>query len=320
MKIDSLIKKTNAYKIFSKDKQNKTLSHATLIVCDDGEMLESYLKVFAKTLMCNESDFCGECRICKLIDSKNYEDVKFYPENNKILTKDVDDLIEKTYLKPLEGDKKLFVLVNAQDMNVQSQNKLLKTLEEPPENTYLLMGATSVFTLLPTVLSRVKRLDILPFNSNDIVDALSDECTNYEDLVSAVKLSNGKVSEALKKYQGEGVEKIEKIVFEIFTKMKTSKDIAVYSSKIDKNNFRDVITMSLALVLDVLRYKNNTIKLSFDNQIVEVMAENYSIGALLHVSEKLQEIEKSLYFNGNIQSLVDAMLFGILEGKYKWSK
>ncbi len=320
MKIDSLIKKTNAYKIFSKDKINNTLSHATLVVCDDSEMLESYLKVFAKTLMCDSLEYCGECRVCKLIDAKNYEDVKFYPENNKILTKDVDDLIEKSYLKPLESDKKLFVLVNAQDMNVQSQNKLLKTLEEPPENTYLLLGATSVFTLLSTVLSRVKRLDILPFSASEIISALSDECENKEILEGAVKLSNGKVSEALKKYQGESVKETEKIVFDVFTKMQSSKDIAIYSSRIDKNNFRDVITMSLGLVLDVLRYKNNSLGLSFDNQIVEVMAEKYSVGALLHVSEKLQEIEKSLYFNGNIQALVDSMLFGILEGKYKWSK
>ena len=168
MDINSLIKNTKAYKIFSGDKKNNTLSHATLIVCDDSELLESYLKVFSKVLMCNSTEFCDNCRVCRLIDSKQFEDVKFYPEDGKIKTKDIDDLVERTYLKPLESDKKLFVLVNAQDMNAQAQNKLLKTLEEPPKNTYILLGATSTYTLLPTIISRVKRLDILPFTDEEV--------------------------------------------------------------------------------------------------------------------------------------------------------
>ena len=50
MNFNSLIKKTKAYEIFSGDKKKGTLSHATLVVCDDSELLESYLKVFCKTL------------------------------------------------------------------------------------------------------------------------------------------------------------------------------------------------------------------------------------------------------------------------------
>ena len=49
MNFNSLIKKTKAYEIFSGDKKKGTLSHATLVVCDDSELLETYLKVFIKT-------------------------------------------------------------------------------------------------------------------------------------------------------------------------------------------------------------------------------------------------------------------------------
>lgn len=320
MKLNSLIKNTKAYEIFSGDKKKGTLSHATLIVCDDSELLEEYLKVFCKTLVCDCETFCDNCRVCRLIDSKQFEDVKFYPESGKIMTKDIDDLVEKTYLKPLESDKKVFVLVNAQEMNAQSQNKLLKTLEEPPENTYLIIGATSVFTLLPTLLSRVKRLDILPFNDCDIVSALSEEYEDMSKLVSAALVSSGKVSEAIKKYQGDEIKEIEDLVFEIFTKMKSSKDVALYSSKIDKNNIRDVIGVSSRLISELLRYKSNgkNVKSTFNN--LEAVADSFSVGALLHFSEKLREIEKNLYFNGNIQVASDSLLFGLLEGKYKWSK
>ncbi len=320
MNVNSLIKNTKAYKIFSGDKKNNTLSHATLIVCDDSELLESYLKVFCKLLACNSVEFCDNCRVCRLIDSKQFEDVKFYPSEGKIKTKDIDDLVEKSYLKPLECDKKVFVLVNAQDMNVQAQNKLLKTLEEPPKNTYIILGATSTFTLLPTLLSRVKRLDILPFLEEEIISCLSGDFEDLEKLKSAVSLSGGVVGEVIKKYNGDEIEVIENLVFDIFTKMKRSTDVALYSSKINKNNIKDVINVSSKLVSDALRYKSNDNTLKNTSNSVKVIGDAYTVGALLEFSEKLREMEKTLYFNGNIQAVSDLLLFGLLEGKYKWSK
>jgi DNA polymerase III gamma/tau subunit len=124
MKLNSLLNTTNAYKVFKKDIENATLSHAYLIVCEDGVMLENYLKAFAKALFCNEEEYCNECRACRLIDSKTLTDVKFYPTGDKLKVADVDDIVLKAYLKPLEFDKKAFVLVNAQEMNAQAQNKL----------------------------------------------------------------------------------------------------------------------------------------------------------------------------------------------------
>ncbi len=319
MDFSSLIQNTKAYKIFLGDKRGGTISHATLVVCDDGELLEEYLKVFLKTLMCEEDRFCGRCRVCKLIDAKQFEDVKFYPtDEGKILTKDVDEIVEKSYLKPLEGDKKAFVLLNAQDMNAQSQNKLLKTLEEPPKNTYIIMGATSTFTLLPTLLSRVKRLDILPFTEEEIYTALSPQCEDELRLKSAVGLANGKVSEAIKKYSNDEIIKVEGLVFDLLTKMKSSKDVALYSSKIDKTNVKDVISISSRVISDLLRYKSGVEVSSPYN--LQALASGYTVGALIHFSDKLREVEKALYFNGNVQALVDSLLFGLLEGKYKWSK
>ncbi len=319
MDFSSLIKNTKAYKIFSGDKNNGTISHATLIVCDDGELLEDYLKVFLKTLMCDNKEFCNHCRVCKLIDKKQFEDVKFYPaEEGKILTKDIDDIVEKSYLKPLESDKKAFVLVNAQDMNVQAQNKLLKTLEEPPKNTYLIIGATSTYSLLPTFLSRVKRLDILPFSEEEIFNCLKPYFEDEERLKNASKISNGKVSEAINKYGSDEIRAIETLVYDFLTKMKSSKDVALYSSKIDKTNIKDVINVSSRYISDLLAYKSGKEVTATYN--VEALSNSYSVGALIHFSEKLREIEKALYFNGNVQALSDTLLFGILEGKYKWSK
>lgn len=60
-------------------------------------------------------------------------------------------------------------------MTPAAQNKLLKTLEEPPANVHILMGATSEYGLLPTVLSRVRRLEIHPFPDRVLLSAMEGE-------------------------------------------------------------------------------------------------------------------------------------------------
>ena len=128
MENNALIRRTNAYKVVENDKKNG-LFHAYLLLSKDEKYLKEDMKAFAKLIMCQNGG-CGECRVCRLIDRENHADVKFLPENgDKILTEDINALIEESYVKPLEEDKKLFLIVGAEKMPAVAQNKLLKTLE-----------------------------------------------------------------------------------------------------------------------------------------------------------------------------------------------
>ncbi len=313
-----LIKNTMAYKIFANDKDSGTLSHAVLLVCDDGFMLKKYLKIFASTLMCENSEPCFNCRTCRLIDGENFQDVVFYPTGKKLVVGDVSDLISKSYVKPLESDKKLFVISDMQDANFQSQNKLLKILEEPPKNTYLILGTTSTYPLLSTILSRVKRLDIPHFSDDEIFNELKADYTDFDRLKSAIKLSSGKVGEVISRYESGVGEDVEDLVLDIFNNIKTSRDVIKYSCKITKDNVQDFIVITSKLIGEVTAIKSNS-KRAKDNKY-NYIVENYSLGALVFISEKLREAEKSLAFNGNITAIADGILFGIVEGKNKWSK
>ena len=79
-----------------------------------------------------------------------------------LYAEDAENIREETLLSPIEGERKLFVLGDFAEANTQTQNKLLKLLEEPPQGVIFLLGATTVFPVLPTVLSRTKKLEILP--------------------------------------------------------------------------------------------------------------------------------------------------------------
>ena len=313
-----LIKNTTAYKIFANDKDSGTLSHAVLLVCDDSFMLKKYLKIFASALMCDNNAPCFNCRTCRLIDAENFQDVVFYPTAKKLVVSDVSDLISKSYVKPLEKDKKLFVISDMQEANAQSQNKLLKILEEPPENTYLLLGTTSTYPLLSTILSRVKRLDIPHFSDDEIFDELKGEYPDTNRLKTAIKLSGGKVGEVKNRYESGVGEDVEDLVLEIFNGIKTSRDVAKYSYKINKENIQDFIVITSKLISEVTAIKSNSKKAK--DKKLDYIVENYSFGALVFILEKLRDAEKSLAFNGNTTAIADGILFGLVEGKNKWSK
>lgn len=307
---EKVIRNTNAYKIIYGEKKRGELSHAYLIVCPDGVMLKTYMKLFASLIMCENDGACGECRPCRLIDKEAYADCDFYPKDgDKIKTADIDDLVSKTIIRPIESDIRMFVLVGAENMTAEAQNKILKTLEEPPRNVCILIGATTDNALLPTVKSRVKRLDVPPFSDGEIRRALGDEYSDKAKLESAIALGGGKIGSVIKAYTDGNAEKMQAFCREVLFSMRSSKDVAKYSSKINKDNIKDFISILKSEVANLLVKDNRK-------------AEDYGYvtGALIAISDMLSEKERALYYNANAVMVADSVLLAILGEKYKWQK
>lgn len=307
---EKVIRNTNAYRIIYGEKRRGELSHAYLIVCPDGVMLKTYMKLFASLIMCENDGACGECRPCRLIDKEAYADCDFYPKDgDKIKTADIDDLVSKTIIRPIESDIRMFVLVGAENMTAEAQNKILKTLEEPPRNVCILIGATTDNALLPTVKSRVKRLDVPPFSDGEIRRALGDEYPDKAKLESAIALGGGKIGSVIKAYTDGNAEKMQAFCREVLFSMRSSKDVAKYSSKINKDNIKDFISILKSEVANLLVKDNRK-------------AEDYGYvtGALIAISDMLSEKERALYYNANAVMVADSVLLAILGEKYKWQK
>lgn len=307
---EKVIRNTNAYKIIYGEKKRGELSHAYLIVCPDGVMLKTYMKLFASLIMCENDGACGECRPCRLIDKEAYADCDFYPKDgDKIKTADIDDLVSKTIIRPIESDIRMFVLVGAENMTAEAQNKILKTLEEPPRNVCILIGATTDNALLPTVKSRVKRLDVPPFSDGEIRRALGDEYPDKAKLESAIALGGGKIGSVIKAYTDGNVEKMQAFCREVLFSMRSSKDVAKYSSKINKDNIKDFISILKSEVANLLVKDNR-----------KAGDYGYVTGALIAISDMLSEKERALYYNANAVMVADSVLLAILGEKYKWQK
>lgn len=320
MSLLSLLKKTEAYSVIKKEKESGALSHAYLAVCKDGEFLTEYLKLLASLIVCKENEPCKTCRNCSLISSNIHTDVLVYPkEGDSVKVEDIEDLIEQSYIKPLEIEKKVFIITHAEKMNAQSQNKLLKTLEEPPKNVVILMGATSEYGLLPTVLSRLKRLSIRDFSEGELLEYFNSPNARF-----AVSMCDGTVGDAKRLMQDEGFLAVQEFALSVMLEMKSSKEVLDYSTRITdlKKDFSLILSVLEILYRDLLMVVLGRKEFVKNKQYLERLskAEGYKEGAVIGILEMINGARARMKFNANQTMLQEWVLFQILEEKYKWQK
>jgi DNA polymerase-3 subunit delta' len=146
------------------------LGHAYLFAGDQIETLEGLAATLAKTLNCRQpvltngvaTDCCDQCLSCKKVASENHPDIHWVrPESkSRVITIDqMRDLMHEIQMKPAESPFKAAIIVGADRLNPQAANAFLKTLEEPPPRSILILLSTEPSRILETILSRCLRLN-----------------------------------------------------------------------------------------------------------------------------------------------------------------
>lgn len=314
-----LLRETSAYKTVLSDKNADRLSHAYLVLSENKSDVDACLKLFAKLIL------SGDARAERLIDEGIHPDVLTYPKKGEtLLTGDVAEIIEESFLKPIESDKKLFLILGGESMNAASQNKLLKTLEEPPKGVHILIGATSEYSLLPTVKSRVKKLVIPPFPPEKLFDALKTECPDTERLIDAVSCGDGTVGKALALYGDENLSETVALAEDTYLNMQSSRDVLFFSDRImkQKSGVKEYISVMGLINRDLTLYFNGREDAVFNKKSLQKIktAKGFNAGSVIYIAEKIAEAEKRLSLNGNPQTVLERFLFAFLEGKHKWQK
>ena len=156
----NLIRNTAVMKSIVNGVHEKKLSHAYLVVSEDTVAVDVFFEQIAYAVFCSAGG-CGECAECARIRTSNHADVHFLrPQDGKkqISVQDVERMVEDCYNASFTGGYKLYFVPNADKMNAQAQNKLLKTLEEPPKNVVFFLGIGNERILLNTIRSRTKKV------------------------------------------------------------------------------------------------------------------------------------------------------------------
>ena len=318
--INALFASTDAYKTVACDKRSGRLSHAYLILTADKANILNYLKILAKSILAD-----GDERKEELIDKGIYADAPVYPASGEVLLKeDIASIIEESYLKPIEGDKKVFILNAGDNIPPTSQNKLLKTLEEPPNGVHILIGATSEFSLLATVRSRLKKLVIPPYADEVLFDALKEDCPSEEKLKEAIACGDGTLGKALSLYQDENFTESVDAAIDMILNMRTSRNVLEYSVKISalKDGLKGFLPVLELIVGEISLYYNGGKVSAYGSAMLKKLngADGFNAGSATYTADAIAEAQKRLSANGSEQAVTEWLLFAILEGKHKWQK
>lgn len=304
--MNTLLHSTNAYISMKRD-----VSPSTLVVFPDAKYLRSLLKECAKAFFGEENK-----RRCALIGEENFSDCPVFPAaGTKITVDDAARMIDECLLAPVEEEKKLFVLDAFESASALVQNKLLKILEEPPAGVYFLLGASSEGAVLPTVLSRMRKIIVPPFSEEQILSALKRNHAGEEGLSRAAAASGGVYSLAEELLSGGENFRIAERIFE-------GKELETLCREAEKTKDRNALFAALQLTArDLLFYKTGQGRYaSLKSEGLKRLAETFHEGALLSAARLIGNARRDAEFNAPLRQCLYTLGLRIKEEKTKWQK
>lgn len=178
-------------------------AHAYMFSGPEGGGKKLMSIAFAKLLNCPQkgSDSCP-CSVCSRIDGGIYPDVSLFEyEGKQVITVDnVREEIERgIFLKPFESTYKIFIVDGAERMNTSAQNAFLKTLEEPPPYSIIVLITHLPSMILPTIRSRCHTVAFGKPDGEAAREKLRERGDFEEsEIVLALKIADGSPGKALK--------------------------------------------------------------------------------------------------------------------------
>lgn len=168
-------------KAFTEALRRGRLGHAYLFAGPEGIGKRLFALELAKALLCERSDgalrACDQCASCKLADASNHPDVlrAARPDDSVVFPIDtMRKVLAEMALKPARGGYKILILDNADDFNDESANAFLKTLEEPPPMTLLIVLASDATGQLATIISRCQVIHFQPLSAAAVIQVLTE--------------------------------------------------------------------------------------------------------------------------------------------------
>ena len=291
------------YSILCNAISNNKLSHAYLFDCNENPDAFNIALAFTKMIVCSDLDETDKKYVCRRIDDNNYLDVKIIESDGIWIKKDELINLQNEFSKrAIEGKKKVYIINEAEKMNIQTSNSILKFLEEPVDDIVAILLVNNINLILPTIISRCQ---VIKLNKKQFALTSSE---NFFYLFSNSKY--GKIS------SNEAKNIIDDIINFVSFVEKNGIDSIIYSKKIWHNIFKDreanIMAMELLIILygDVIRY-SASLEVSFYKDKIDIINVISSCNDLRKLCKKIDiliDTKNNFKRNLNINLLIDKLI------------
>lgn len=317
---EDALKASRAYSLIRGDFR-LGLGHAYMVVSADDEIVDEFFNLIGATVFCETNSACLECPECLKVMHNNHPDVfHVNPLREKIKVGDIKEMLYGVGIKPLSG-RKLYFVHRADLMSKEAQNKLLKTLEEPPKSVTIFLGVANEAGMLDTVKSRARSVYMDLFDSNTVYQEMLSLGCDKELSGIAAACSEGQLGKAHKIALSPQYSELYKTALNLLANLKKSTDVLRFDTLGALQKNPDEFLGVLSIVLrDMLVSKQNP-GLMLSKHIgadISALAQSYSARAISEIIFSVNEARKKLSLNVNAAATADSLLFSILEVKYKW--
>ena len=294
----------------------------------DGIGKRQFALTFAKAANCEEpraNDCCDQCPSCHRIDVETHSDVvTVRPDGTFIKIDQAREVAREIFFRPREGRQRFFLIDEAERLNEVAESALLKTLEEPPPASTIILITSHPSRLLPTVLSRVQRISFSPLSRFEMEKFLKDHFQRPEkDTELLARITEGRIGQAndidvdqYRKERRELIELLELLASRDSTDPQSKRvrllKASEHFSKLDRLMFGKRIELLTQVLRDVLILSTG----GSDDQIANIDERDrlFKLSgmapreALIRWSEKFTELRMNMLVNVNLRMALDEVL------------
>lgn len=262
----------------------------------------------AKTVNCLKAvdsehitvDSCDACSSCKKIDAGVHPDYLLVsPEGGQIRIEEIRPVDNRLSLKPFEGRIKIVIIDDADTMNVFASNAFLKTLEEPPQDSLIILVSSKPDNLPDTIRSRCSRINFTPLSyeaSQRVIQrAIGQEKKTPSELSTLMRLSLGRPGLVL---SGELLEEREWFI-KLFKGMLLSRKDG-WTSREEMEKWHNLLLIFLRdmVILKITQKETDLINSDLID-FINSLSKSIDIKVIIEIYQKINLLRRYFYFNLN---------------------
>ena len=296
----------------------------------DGVGKRQFALAFAKTANCqnptSETDSCDRCPSCFRIEQQAHPDVRILEPNEKGIIK-VDaarEFAKEIRFRPYEGRQRFFLINESERFREEAANALLKTLEEPPPTSNIILLTARPDTLLPTVRSRSQQLSFAPLPLAEMEKYIAAQGRPKAEIALLARLSEGSIGQLssidLTDYRRERREVMEvaELLADDGSRYRLMK-AAEYIGKQEKDLFEKKLDLLMKILRDIMllasgKGRDEIINID-EAEKLDMLAKKIGWPRLRAWIEGFNELRFNLVVNINRQVAMDGLLQRLASGR-----